>query len=166
MRPHGSPKELEQRRFRALALLAEGWHPVDVARELGVDRRSVRRWRASNDKEGRKGVLAKPAPGRPPKLDERQREELKRLLLSGALECGFSTDLWTCRRVRSLIQRDLGVEYHVDHVGRLLRSLGWSPQKPARRARERDEERISGWIKKEWPRVKKTLPGAERGSST
>jgi transposase len=159
MRPSGTPAELERRRLRDIALLREGLLPVEVARRIGVDRRSVRRWRAGYDREGKAGVLAKPAAGRPPKLAPSQKRRLERALLRGALAHGFPTDLWTCPRVAELIERRYRVHYHVDHIGRLLRSLGWSPQKPERRARERDEDAIRRWVKVEWPQVKKT-PGA------
>jgi len=159
MRPLGSPGDLERRRRRALVMLKDGSPPVEVARALGVDRRSVRRWRAAFDREGVEGVSAKPASGRPSKLDARAKQKLERLLLQGAEAHGFPTDLWTCPRVAALIQRTFHVSYHVDHLSRLLRSLGWSPQKPERRARERDEDAIRRWVKKDWPRIKKTPGG-------
>jgi len=159
MRPSGSPAELERRRLRALDLLKEGLLPVEVARRVGVDRRSVRRWRASFDAEGRDGVRALPVPGRPRKLTAAQRTRLEKALLRGALAHGYPTDLWTCPRVADLIERRFQVEYHVDHVGRLLHGIGWSPQKPERRARERDEEAIRTWVKTVWPRVKKKPAG-------
>ena len=159
MRPSGSPQELERRRLQAVALLKEGFLPVEVAQRLGVDRRSVRRWRASHDREGREGLSAKPSPGRPPKLDAEARSKLERLLLEGAKACGFSTDLWTCPRVATTIRRRYGVRYHVDHIGRLLRSMGWTPQKPERRARERDEKGIQRWTKVDWSRIKKKPRG-------
>lgn len=156
MRPAGSPEQLEERRARAIALLKEGLAPVDVAHRLGVDRRSVRRWKAAYREHGVSGIQARPAPGRPSALDEKQKQRLERLLLRGAAAAGFPNDLWTCPRVTHLIRDQFGVEYHVDHVGRLLHSLGWSPQKPERRAVERDEGAIREWVKKRWPRVKKT----------
>lgn len=155
MRPSGSPAELERRRLRALDLLKEGLLPVEVARRVGADRRSVRRWRASFDAAGRDGVRAVPASGRPTKLTAGERTRLEKTLLRGALAHGYATDLWTCPRIAELIERRFGVTYHVDHVGRLLHALGWSPQKPERRARERDEEAIRTWVKTTWPRVKK-----------
>lgn len=158
MRPLGSPKALERRRHRALELLQEGFSPVEVARAVGVDRRSVRRWRAAFEERGEEALAAKPASGRPPKLNRQAQARLQRLLVEGARANGFPTDLWTCPRVAQLIRRRFRVTYHVDHVCRLLRSFGWTPQKPERRARERDEELIQRWVKKEWPRVKKTQP--------
>lgn len=155
MRPHGSPEELEHRRRRAMELLNEGYLPVEVARMVGVDRRSVRRWKAAYHRKGNKGIEAKPAPGRPPKLHEKAKKRLERELLKGAKAAGFPTDLWTCPRVAELIAMRFEIQYHVDHIGRLLRSLGWSPQKPQRRAKERNEKEIQRWMKHEWPRIKK-----------
>jgi transposase len=158
MRPHGSPKELEQRRQRAIVLLQGGYQPVDVASMLGVERRSVRRWKATHRKKGEKGIQAKQAPGRPPKLDSKNIRKLEKALLKGSKKAGFPTDLWTCPRIAMLIQSLFGINYHVDHIGRILHELGWSPQKPERRAIERNETRIKEWIKVDWPRIKKKLP--------
>jgi transposase len=159
MRPHGTPNELEQRRRRAMTLLEQGLAPVIVARRLGVDRRSVRRWKAAVRRQGPGALAARRAPGRPPKLTARHRHRLEQSLLAGAQAAGFDSDLWTCPRVAQLIRQRFGIGYHVDHWGRLLRSLGWSPQRPERRARERDEEEIRRWIKAEWPRIKKKPAG-------
>ena len=73
----------------------------------------------------------------------------------GAQASGYNTDLWTCRRVAVVIQKRFGVSYHFNHVGRILHALGFSPQKPLRRARERDEEAIERWRREDWPRIKK-----------
>lgn len=157
MRPSGSPEELERRRIRAINLLEQGRAPVEVAHMIGVDRRSVRRWNAAYRKKGAHALKAKPAAGRPPVLDIKARRRMERVLLKGAAAAGFPTDLWTCPRVAQVIQSRFGVSYHVDHIGRLLHGLGWSPQKPERRAVERDEAEIRRWAKEDWPRVKKTL---------
>ena len=165
MRPTGSPEELERRRLRALDLLKQGLLPSEVARRVGVDRRSVRRWKSAARQAGAAALRAKPAPGRPSKLAERQRRRLEALLLKGAQAAGFHTELWTCPRVAELIEQRFGVSYHVDHVGRLLHELGWSAQKPARRAIERNERQIRRWVRQDWPQVKKTPPaGAPRSS--
>jgi transposase len=77
---------------------------------------------------------------------------LERLLLKGAKAAGYQSNLWTCPRIAEVIAEYFEVVYHPDPIGRLLRSLGWSPQRPQRRALERDEERIRGWIREGWPR--------------
>ncbi len=115
-------------------------------------------------KRGAKGIQARPTPGRPPKLDRRQRMRLERLLLKGAWSAGYESDLWTCPRIAELIAEQFGVRYHPDHIGRLLRSLGWSPQRPQRRAAERNEQRIQGWVREDWPRIKKKPRGGTPGS--
>jgi transposase len=156
MRPVGKGKQLERRRQRAVALLEEGHAPVEVARLVGVDRRSVRRWNAAYRKQGAEGLAARPVPGRPSKLSARQRQQLERLLLRGARANRFESDLWTCPRVARVIWAMFGISYHVDHIGRLLRALGWTPQRPSRRALERDEHRIQRWIKQDCRGLKKS----------
>jgi len=155
MRPSGSPQELEQRRYRALALLQQGLSPVEVAQRVGVDRRSVRRWNSAARRQGQEALRAQPAPGRPTRLSAGQQRVLERALLRGPEAAGFPTPLWTCPRVADWIQQRFGIRYHVDHVGRLLHALGFTPQKPARRAVERDEEAIGQWVKQQWPAIKK-----------
>jgi len=155
MRPLGNPEVLQQRREYSIKLLLQGHAPVEVARIAGVDRRSVRRWHAAYRKKGRKGLAATHNTGRPPQLDATARSQLEQALLEGAHDAGFPNDLWTCPRVAHLIKSKFSISYHVDHIGRLLGSLGWSPQKPERRARERNEKAIKTWLKKQWPRIKK-----------
>jgi transposase len=155
MRPQGKPEELERRRWRAIELLKQGEPPVEVARQLQVDRRSVRRWKAAHAREGAAGLRSRPTPGRPPKLGDAEKKQLEEILLKGAKAAGFPSQLWTCPRVARVIARQFGVRYHVDHIGRLLHGLGWTPQKPQRRAVERDEGAIRNWIQRDWPRIKK-----------
>ena len=159
MRPLGSPQDLERRRRRAMTLLEQGHAPVEVARMVGCDRRSVRRWKATFRARGEDGLKARAATGRPPRLDTKGKKKLEKALLKGAKAAGFPTDLWTCARVAEVIEERFGVRYHVDHVCRLLHALGWSPQKPQRRGVERDEAAIQRWIKKDWPQIKRGLHG-------
>ena len=155
MRPSGSPETLQKRRERAIKLLEQGLMPVEVAGRVGVDRRSVRRWKAAYRAKGTKGIKAEPAPGRPPRLSEAGKKKLEKVLLKGARSAGFPTDLWTCPRIAQVINDRFDVSYHVDHVCRLLHSMGWSPQRPTRVAVERDDSRIAQWIREDWPRAKK-----------
>lgn len=155
MRPHGSQELLERRRQRALALLRKGLNLSAVAARVGCSVSSVFLWRQMVRARGEAGLRAKPVPGRPPKLSRRQRETLSRILLRGALESDYPTDLWTTRRVAELIRKRFGVTYHPNHLWRLLQALGWSCQKPEKRARERDEEAIARWKRYRWPHIKK-----------
>jgi transposase len=102
-----------------------------------------------------RALRARSNTGRPAKLDAQARTRLRQLLLDGAQAAGFPTDLWTCPRVVTLIKKQFGVSYHVDYLPYLLRCLGFSPQKPQRRAVERNEKQIRGWKYVKWPRIKK-----------
>jgi transposase len=155
MRPSGDPAILEKRRSHAIELLKKGMPPVDVAREVGVDRRSVRRWNAAYRKQGFKALQARHNTGRPSRLSGNDKQRLEKLLLKGAQHAGFHTDLWSCPRIQNVIKTHFGISYHVDHLSRFLRSLGWSPQKPERRAIERDEKRIRTWKRTTLPAIKK-----------
>jgi len=129
---------------------------TDVARRLGCSHSSVILWRDAVRRRGSAALQAKPAAGRPPKLSKRQRGRLPQLLLQGASAWGFETDLWTTRRIATVIQREFRVRLHRAHVGRLLTALGWSCQKPERRALERDEAAIARWKRYRWTAIKET----------
>lgn len=116
---------------------------------------SVYLWREMVQDKGRKALEAKPIPGRPTKLKPRQRQSLTGILLKGAFDYGYSTDLWTQRRVAEVIEKEFDVQYHPNHLWRFLGSLGWSCQKPEKRARERNEEAIRHWMRYKWPHIKK-----------
>lgn len=156
MRPLGSPAELEQRRLRAIELLQCDVPVHVVADRLGVDWRSVRRWKRAHRRQGRAALRARPASGRPPKLTLQQRQRLTRLVVAGPEAAGYRTSLWTCRRIVDLIREQFDVVYHPDHVGRLLRACGFSPQRPQPRAKERDDQRVREWIRGDWAKVRKT----------
>jgi len=102
-----------------------------------------------------KSLAPKPIPGRPPKLSPRQKQRLVRVLLQGPLTAGYGTDLWTTQRIADVIQRRLSVSYHPHSIWGLLRGLGWSCQKPERRALQRNERAIAYWRRSVWPHIKK-----------
>lgn len=155
MRPVGRPEELEKRRVRAINLLQQGLQPVEVARQLGVDRRTVRSWKAAFRKRGLAGIKSRPTPGRPIRLTRSQMQSLRGALMRGPRRCGFTTDLWTCSRVRDYVKSHFNVTYHSAHLSRIMHAFGWSVQRPQRRAIERDEKAIQHWVKNTWPNIKK-----------
>jgi transposase len=159
MRPCGSQAELERRRRRAIGLLGEGSSVTEVARRVGSSHSSVILWRDRHHRLGAEGLAAKPVPGRPPRLRRAQLRRLPRMLLRGALAWGYATELWTTSRIAEVIRREFGVRFHRAQVGRLLHKLGWSCQKPERRALERDEAAIAHWRRYRWVAIKKK-PGA------
>ena len=158
-RPKGSADLLADRRRRALALLKSGLSFNEVARRIECAASSVMRWHDAWQRRGVDALKVGASPGRPAKLKPAQRLRLLRLLLKGPLAHGYKTNVWTTARIAEIIHSAFGIRYHRDHVGRLMHSLNWSPQKPEKRASERDEEAIERWKRKDWPRVKKTLRG-------
>jgi transposase len=142
-----------------LALLDSGYSLNEVGRRIGCHASSVMRWRDCRRRGGARGLRVRCSPGRPLKLDLGKRKRLIDLLLQGPTAQGYRTNLWTTARIAEVIRQEFGVHYHRDHVGRLMHSLQWSPQKPERRALERKEPAIERWKQKDWPRIKKTLRG-------
>jgi len=158
---------LEQRRLKAARLFAEGRTQAEVARQLQVSSMTVSRWFRSWEAEGDQGLRGAGRAGRKPRLSTAQRSQIEKALLQGPAAHGFATELWTLPRIREVIERLTGVRYHEGHVWRVMRTLGWSLQRPTTRARERDEEAIARWVRERWPEVKKTPgAGARRSSSS
>ena len=155
MRPQGTPQSLEKRRLQAVRLLKAGKSYRDVAMAVSSSLSSVVRWQQAFRSEGKRGLRVKPSPGRTPLLNQRQKERLVRLLLLGPLEAGYSTNLWTLRRIGEVIRREFGISYTIPNVWKLMRAMGWSCQIPDKRARERNEQAIRYWKHHVWPRIKK-----------
>jgi transposase len=151
-RPIGTPAELERRRRRAVELLEQGESPSTIARVLGVHETSVHRWRRMARQEP--GLNALPHPGPTPVLSTAQWVQVQLLLLQGAKDHGWPNDLWTADRVAALIKRHFGVDYHPEHVRRVLKErFGWSSHKPEIRAREQNEKEVERWQADEFPRI-------------
>jgi transposase len=158
---------MEKRRRRAARLFERGATQAVVARELEVSRQSVSRWYADWQKGGAKALKAAGRAGRMPRLSDAQLRQVDRALRRGPQVHGFAANLWTLDRVAQVIEAETGVRYHPGHVWKLLRDrLGWSRQRPARRAVERDDEAIARWVATDWPRVKRGPGDAGRGSSS
>src|SRR5712692_4926194 len=155
MRPQGTPQQLQKRRNQAIQLWKSGRIAASIARALSASRSSVSRWIQAYQHKGTTGLEAKPIPGRPPRLSSKQQHQLERLLLLGPLAAGHKTDLWTLARIAKLSKRQFGVVYHPSHIWKVLQQLGWSCQKPERRATQRDEAAIAHWKRYVWPQVKK-----------
>src|SRR5256712_12935794 len=160
VRPRRDFQAMEERRMRAADLFEQGVIPAEIARQVGVCHQIVSDWRAVWRRSGRDGLRAAGRAGRLPKVSPDQLAQVEIALAKGAEANGYPTDLWTLQRVAEVIERVTGVSYHPARVWYILRqALGWSWQRPARRATERDDEAIARWVKQQWPRIKKG-PGA------
>ena len=158
MRPHGSPESLEERRRKVAEFLNQEISLHEIARRIGCHASSVMRWRDALQSGGPDALKAKPASGRPPRLNSKQKRTLVRLLIEGALAQGFRTELWTTQRIADLIERQWGVRYHRNHVARLLNQIGWRHHKPERRAAESNED-TADRKRSVWHHIEKTLGG-------
>ena len=159
-RPRRDLKAMEERRMRAADLFRRGVIPAEIARQLDVTHQVVSEWRKRWREGGRAALRSAGRVGRPAKLSPVQLAKVKKALAKGAEANGYVTDLWTLPRVAEVIERVTSVSYHPGYVWYILRNqLGWTWQRPARRAVERDDEAIEHWIKRRWPQLKKE-PGA------
>jgi len=139
----------------AARLFAQGRSLAEVAASVGSSLSSASRWKQAWRHGGVRMLKAKPHPGPEPKLVRQQHQELLTALQLGPEHWGYAPAGWTGPLVRDLIWRLFAVDYHPDYVGTLLHRLGWSPQKPEQRARERREAVIARWRNERWPQLKK-----------
>ena len=144
----------EWRRMRVFDLKQQGWRQRDIAEALAASEVSISRWLSRVRQGGPKALLARPAPGRPPRLSPQQKSLLPEFLWHGAEAYGFRGDVWTCARIAKVIHEEFGISYHKDHVGRLLKELQWTPQVPIKRAIQRDEKAIERWRAEVWPELR------------
>jgi transposase len=158
---------LRQRRMQAADMFRRGKRQVDVAEKLGVSQPTASRWYQLWVAGGRAALVGAGRAGRRPKLSAEQLAQVEAALVKGPKANGFPTEMWTLARVAEVIERVTGVRHGTTQTWTLLRErLGWSVQRPARRARERNDEAIATWVREDWPRIKKARGGAARGSSS
>src|SRR5262249_44454345 len=147
----------------AVQRVSEGRPQKEVADFLGVSSASVSHWVRAYREGGEDGLRAKPPPGRTPSLTDDDLRRLEKQLLQGATAPGWANDLWTCSRVREMIWRSFGVEYHPGYVSVLLRKrLGWTPQRPEQHNANRDEKAIASWVREAFPAI--VAAAAARGA--
>lgn len=166
VRPRRDFGALEARRTAAARLFARGETQAAVAEQLQVSRQSVSRWYHQWETGGSRSLKGAGRAGRRPRLTPTDLRRVEKALRRGAPAHGFDTALWTLPRVATVIEQVTGVHYHPGHVWKLLGALGWSLQRPSKRARERDEAAVQQWVAERWPALKKTPGGATPGSSS
>jgi transposase len=145
---------LEQRRLEAARMFAHGATQAEVAHTFGVSAQAASIWYRRWHQGGEAALRGAGRAGRRPRLSQAELDAVDQALRKGPEAFGFDTELWTLGRIAQVIERLTGVGFHPGYVWRLLRGLGWSVQRPARRASERDEAAIARWRAQEWPRIK------------
>jgi transposase len=157
---------LQARRLRAAELFTIGVRQAEVARQLGVSRQAVSLWHARWKQGGTQALHSRGPTGPTPKICDARLGQVEQALLKGAGANGFVGELWTLDRIAIVIERLTGVRHHPAWVWALLRyRLGWSVQRPVRRAAERDQDSIDRWVKERWPAIKQTPNDAEPNGS-
>jgi transposase len=156
----------EYRRQRAYDLKEQGWKQRDIAAALGVTEGAVSQWlKRAREEGGRDSLRHRPPPGPTPRLTPEQCTRLREVLEQGAEAAGFEGNVWTSKRIVTLIRREFGVRYHRAHISRLVRTLGLSLQKPIVQASQRNEVAIERWRRERWPALKKGLAARDGRSS-
>jgi transposase len=163
-RTHANWKEA--RRFQAWHLTQQGWRQRQIAEALGVSKGAVSQWLRRAREGGPDALRHRPPPGAPRRVSAAQLARLPALLHQGPEAYGFRGQLWTRGRIAAVMHLEFGVWYHPSHVGRLLQAMRWSRQKPARRARQRDEAAIARWREQTWPAIKRGPKPKGKASSS
>ena len=154
-RPKLTRQEQERRRLAAADDLLAGMSQRAVSKKYDVNPSSVCRWNRMLKTNGKEGLHRRKAPGNPCKLSHEQQADLREILLHGAAAYGYPTDLWTLRRVAEVIHEEFDVTYNFYSVSDLLHRMGFSPQKPKRRAAERDDHAVTTWLADHWAQTQK-----------
>ena len=152
-----SHKALEHLRLLAVRrVIEDGEKPSAVMDSLGLCRTSIYPWLRKYHDQGIESLVEKIAAGPEPKLNEKQRQQVKRWIIGkDPRQHGFDFGLWTRRIVQTMIAEKMGVDLCLTSVGKLLASLEITPQKPLRRAYERDPVAVERWRSEEYPKLKK-----------
>jgi len=149
-----SQKELEARRLKAVPYFRKGWSERNIGKKLGVSGVAVHQWKVAWSQKGVVGLLAGRY-GHPSKMSLKKEKDVRKKILQGAEASGFPGDYWTLSRITQAISKWTHITYEDRSVWHLLKRLGFSCQKPVRRAMERDEKSIRTWTNEIWPEIKK-----------
>lgn len=152
---HRDTLVLEERRLRAVDLLQRGVRPAEVARRLAVSPQAVHQWKVALAAKGPSALHAVPRGGRVPYVEPDVMATLPAILARGAQSFGYQTDIWTLRRLSSVLEKEWGVRYTKSGTWVLLKRSGYSWQRPSRQAREKDLAKVAHWKRYTYPHLKK-----------
>ncbi len=150
------PREaLEQYRFQTLVLRKKGWKIDEISEAFGVHRCSVSHWCTKAKRYGKKSLKMRKAKGADPKLNKNDKKEIISWLRKSAMDFGFETPLWDCKRIQTTIKKELNKSISISNLWETLRRWNLTPQKPEKEALEKNSEAVKKWLKKEWPKIEK-----------
>lgn len=150
------PREaLEQYRFQTLVLRKKGWKIDEISEAFGVHRCSVSHWCTKAKRYGKKSLKLRKAKGAEPKLNKEDKKEIISWLRKSAMEFGFETPLWDCKRIQTVIKKELNKSISISNLWETLRRWNLTPQKPEKEALQKDPVAVRKWIREEWPKINK-----------
>jgi len=157
-RKHGSLSEQAVKRFQGGEMILNGYDNEEIAEILGVSLSSVKNWRRTlkNNDDDLDSLSRKEGSGRIPKLKDKQKQKLKKIILKGALAAGYSTERWTSKIVADVLQKTFDIMMAPRTVRDLLPMLGLSPQKPVVKSSKHSDEAVVEWATRKWKRLKKS----------
>lgn len=150
-----SRKEMEKRRLKAAKMFEKGKTQAEVARRFKVTPTAASQWHEAWKEGGAEALKSKGHPGFLSEMTEENRQKLKKILLSGPVKYGYLTELWTLSRVAEVIKKEFRITFSEVWVWHIIRDLGFTPQKPQVKAKQRNEKAISEWKAKALPGLKK-----------
>lgn len=143
------------RRLQTWELSQKGWKQNKIAEALGVTEGAISQWVKKARADGVEALYQRKGGGPKPRLAREQIDQLPSLLSLGAEAYGFLGDVWTRARIGVVIKQEFGVSFSLSHIGRLLKQIGWTRQKPIARASQRDELAIERWRTEKWLELEK-----------
>lgn len=147
-------KAMNTLRMQAIKAVRQGRPVADVAEAFGVSERTLYRWLARMANEGQNGLLSKPKSGRPPKLTDTETRWLARVVRDETpQQLRMPYALWTLSRIQELIRRRLDKTLSQGAVRRIMKVLGFTPQKPLYRAYQQDPELVRQWEQETYPEI-------------
>ena len=148
-------KSQETLRIRGVQAVQSGQSPEEIAKTLGIHRSTIYNWLSSYNEGGFTNLKLRLSPGRPPIVKGRQLKWIYQMIIKDPQQMKFPFALWTRKRVQQAIKEKYRISLSVTSVGRLMGSLGFSPQRPIKKAYEQSPSLVKKWLKKEYPKIKK-----------
>ena len=148
-----SHEVLENYRFRSVELYQKGKSVEEIAFFFGIHRGSVSLWIKTWKHLGKSALKSKKALGPEPKLKRNDRKKIISIVKKSAMDFGFETPLWTCKRLQQVVKSKLNKELDISNIWRWLIDWGLTNQKPERDSLEKDERAVKRWLGEEWPKI-------------
>lgn len=144
---------MEYMRIQSVRLFKEGKRADEISEFFGVTVDAVYKWKRKHKEKGIEGLKRTKAKGKEPKLNKEDKKQIILWLKKSAMEFGFETPLWDCKRIKILIKKELNKSISISNLWNNLRKWNLTPQKPEKIALERSQRKVTEWLNNEWPKI-------------